>query len=123
VAFIKVKHFYINWGPRKKNLCCNFIPLVFVNVEVYTRWFRYDQDDLCVNKSQFVPVIFEPPCICAHTQFYVHVCARHLRGFMADVSGTCNSPFCSTCLRAEGRFGYSAVFVSSVNLETTDKLK
>jgi hypothetical protein len=28
-----------------------------------TRWFKYDWDDLCVNKSQFVPVIFEPPCI------------------------------------------------------------
>jgi hypothetical protein len=28
-----------------------------------TRWFKYDQDYLCVNKSQFVPVIFEPPCI------------------------------------------------------------
>jgi hypothetical protein len=28
-----------------------------------TRWFRYDRDDLCVNKSQFFPVIFEPPCI------------------------------------------------------------
>jgi hypothetical protein len=27
-----------------------------------TRWFKYDRDDLCVNKSQFVPVIFEPPC-------------------------------------------------------------
>jgi hypothetical protein len=27
------------------------------------RWFKYDRDDLCVNKSQFVPVIFEPPCI------------------------------------------------------------
>ena len=27
----------------------------------YTRWFKYDRDDLCVNKSQFVPVIFEPP--------------------------------------------------------------
>jgi hypothetical protein len=25
----------------------------------YTRWFKYD----CVNKSQFVPVIFEQPCI------------------------------------------------------------
>jgi hypothetical protein len=30
---------------------------------VNTRWFKYDRDDLCVNKSQFVPVIFEPPCI------------------------------------------------------------
>jgi hypothetical protein len=26
-----------------------------------TRWFKYDLDYLCVNKSQFVPVIFEPP--------------------------------------------------------------
>jgi hypothetical protein len=30
---------------------------------LYTRWFKYDRDDLCINKSQFVPVIFEPPCI------------------------------------------------------------
>jgi hypothetical protein len=30
--------------------------------EVYTRWFKYDRDYLCVNKSQIVPVIFEPPC-------------------------------------------------------------
>jgi hypothetical protein len=29
---------------------------------IYTGWFKYDRDDLCVNKSQFVPVIFEPPC-------------------------------------------------------------
>jgi hypothetical protein len=28
-----------------------------------TGWFKYDRDDLCVNKSQFVTVIFEPPCI------------------------------------------------------------
>jgi hypothetical protein len=26
------------------------------------RWFKYDRDYVCVNKSQFVPVIFEPPC-------------------------------------------------------------
>jgi hypothetical protein len=32
-------------------------------VTLNTRWFKYDRDDLCVNKSQFVPVIFEPPCI------------------------------------------------------------
>jgi hypothetical protein len=31
-------------------------------VQILTRWFKYDRDDLCVNKSQFVPVIFEPPC-------------------------------------------------------------
>jgi hypothetical protein len=27
-----------------------------------TRSFKYDRDYLCVKKSQFVPVIFEPPC-------------------------------------------------------------
>jgi hypothetical protein len=31
----------------------------------YTRWFKYDRDYLYVNKSQFVPVIFEPPCMSA----------------------------------------------------------
>jgi hypothetical protein len=30
---------------------------------VNTRWFKYYRDYLCVNKSQFVPVIFEPPSI------------------------------------------------------------
>jgi hypothetical protein len=29
---------------------------------VSTRWLKYDRDYLCVNKLQFVPVIFEPPC-------------------------------------------------------------
>jgi hypothetical protein len=28
----------------------------------FTRWFKYYRDYLCVNKSQFVPVTFEPPC-------------------------------------------------------------
>jgi hypothetical protein len=37
---------------------------------IYTRWFKYDRDYFCVNKSQFVPVIFEPPCI-LHTTVYV----------------------------------------------------
>jgi hypothetical protein len=41
---------------RFANSCCN------------ARWFKYDRDDLCVNKSQFVSVIFEPPC-----SFTVHV--------------------------------------------------
>jgi hypothetical protein len=31
-----------------------------------TRWFKYDRDWLCVNKSQYVRVIFEPPCIIHH---------------------------------------------------------
>jgi hypothetical protein len=34
----------------------------------FTRWFKYDRDYLCVNKSQFVPVIFEPPCISSSTR-------------------------------------------------------
>jgi hypothetical protein len=34
-----------------------------VYTQHFTRWFKYDRDDLCVNKSQFVPVIFEAPCI------------------------------------------------------------
>jgi hypothetical protein len=36
------------------------IALIFITI---TRWFKYDRDYLCVNKSQFVPVVFEPPCI------------------------------------------------------------
>jgi hypothetical protein len=31
-------------------------------LSVCTSWFKYDRDYLCINKSQFVPVIFEPPC-------------------------------------------------------------
>jgi hypothetical protein len=43
------------------------------NVRVhFTRWFKYDRDDLCVNKSQFVPVIFEPPCTCFHSSCALH---------------------------------------------------
>jgi hypothetical protein len=34
----------------------------------HTRWFKYDRDYVCVNKSQFVPVIFEPPCM------YMYMC-------------------------------------------------
>jgi hypothetical protein len=39
----------------------------------YTGWFKYDRDDLRVNKSQFVPVIFEPPCISRGQNFFVKV--------------------------------------------------
>jgi hypothetical protein len=42
----------------------NTILLCFQVMVYYgTRWFKCDRDDLCVNKSQFFPVIFEPPCI------------------------------------------------------------
>ena len=36
---------------------------LIARIRTDTRWFKYDWDDLCVKKSQFVPVIFEPPCI------------------------------------------------------------
>jgi hypothetical protein len=42
----------------------HFVCYSFMRITINTRWFKYDRDDLCVNKSQFVPVIFEPPCIC-----------------------------------------------------------
>jgi hypothetical protein len=48
-----------------------------------TRWFKYDLDDLCVNKSQFVPVIFEPPCIWLNFSF-ISVC--HLTMFLGSGS-------------------------------------
>ena len=46
---------------------------VFISVAVYTRWFKYDRDYLCVNKSQFVQVIFEPPCICVFLIIYFDI--------------------------------------------------
>jgi hypothetical protein len=52
------------------HLCAYTRPLALVPTythprihrSIFTRWFKYDRDYLCVNKSQFVPVIFEPPC-------------------------------------------------------------
>jgi hypothetical protein len=41
-----------NWKRRQEN-----------RTALHTRWFKYDRDWLCLNKSQFVPVIFEPPYI------------------------------------------------------------
>ena len=50
----------------------------------YTRCFKYDRDDLCANKSQFVPVIFEPPCTLA--VLFNHIfkavgCCLHMWGW------------------------------------------
>jgi hypothetical protein len=45
---------------------------------VNTRWFKYDRAYLCVNKSQFVPVIFEPPCITLSTNLQLLVCSAVL---------------------------------------------
>jgi hypothetical protein len=43
---------------------------VCVRACIYTKWFKYDRDYLCVNKSQFVPVIFEPPCISCRVRYF-----------------------------------------------------
>jgi hypothetical protein len=52
---------------KKKGMLGEFSAIsqvVFVDHEMLllTRWFKYDRDYLCVKKSQFVLVIFEPPC-------------------------------------------------------------
>ena len=52
----KLWNFWLFYPPERPATCCSLVP--------NTRWFKYDRDDLCVNKSQFVPVIFEPPCSC-----------------------------------------------------------
>ena len=52
---------------------------------IYTRWFKYDQDYLCVNKSQFFPVIFEPPCI--YMEIDKHK-SEMLQQFLSDQTGT-----------------------------------
>jgi hypothetical protein len=44
------------------------IIIIIIVTNINTRWFKYDRDYLCVNKSQFVLVIFEPPCTFLKTQ-------------------------------------------------------
>jgi hypothetical protein len=56
----------ILWQLKYNQSYC-VITFEFLKTIVFTRWFKYDWDDLCVNKSQFFPVIFEPPCICCDT--------------------------------------------------------
>jgi hypothetical protein len=52
-------------------------PNLASRLKIYTRWFKYDRDYLCVNKSQFVPVIFEPPCIFPLWAFMAYI-VRHM---------------------------------------------
>ena len=52
-------------------------PYIFILFVFYTtRWFKYDRDYLCVNKSQFVLVIFEPPCNMTGLDNIMH-CSSH----------------------------------------------
>jgi hypothetical protein len=59
------------WGEewQLNMILCIYIMINNLNVSS-TRWFKYDWDYLCVNKSQFVPVIFEPPCNCEIAQCF-----------------------------------------------------
>ena len=47
--------FEVAMGRNFSEHFCFFPPI--------TRWLKYDRDWLCVNKSQFVPIIFEPSCV------------------------------------------------------------
>jgi hypothetical protein len=55
---------------------------------ISTRWFKYDRDDLCVNKSQFVPVIFEPPCILTFYPILSLVSNSLVTGYNKSSAGT-----------------------------------
>jgi hypothetical protein len=64
IDFINIYRANIHLCPQRMT----FITLIFISSPPppspswCTRWFKYDWDDLCVNKLQFVPVIFEPSC-------------------------------------------------------------
>jgi hypothetical protein len=55
---------YFVWSRNLSNEAALARVWLSRQINIYTRWFKYDRDWLCVNKSQFVPVIFEPPCTC-----------------------------------------------------------
>ena len=56
-------NFYTHkWQTIYICVCVCVCVYIHTHTHTYTRWFKYDRDYLCVNKSQFVPVIFEPPC-------------------------------------------------------------
>jgi hypothetical protein len=44
-------------------VCLLFVALKQILSEIIQVGSNMTGTDLCVNKSQFVPVIFEPPCI------------------------------------------------------------
>jgi hypothetical protein len=50
---------------ENSNILPRYTVTTCTSVRGNKRWFKYYRDYLCVNKSQFVPVIFEPPCISA----------------------------------------------------------
>ena len=57
---------FISYTEQESSMFCLNVSVYGVisqaTMWLFTRWFKYDRDWLCINKSQFVPVIFEPPC-------------------------------------------------------------
>lgn len=51
-----------------------YLLIVAFKIFPYTRWFNYYRDYLCVNKSQFVPVIF-----IFHIRLFFNSCRSHNR--------------------------------------------
>jgi hypothetical protein len=56
---------------------------IYIYTHTHTRCFKYDRDYLCVKMSEFVPVIFEPPCISPHTSSYLLPIYSHSSIFSA----------------------------------------
>jgi hypothetical protein len=63
-----------------------------------TRWFKHDRDYLCVNKSQFVPVIFEPPCRTTHECTTDSADVQKMGRPASKASGTHNNVLSSLCI-------------------------
>jgi hypothetical protein len=63
-TFLWIAGKFLPVTSQKTVLSRNIMILWKQKLRCCTRWFKYDRDDLCVNKSQFVLVIFEPPCMC-----------------------------------------------------------
>jgi hypothetical protein len=76
-------HFYSCHFDSQSQVCTLWVEKENVSVlREYTRWFKYGRDWLCVNKSQFVPVIFEPPLSSAFKQFKFQTVTKLFKKFL-----------------------------------------
>jgi hypothetical protein len=89
--------------------------VIYNPMKEITRWSKYDRDYLCVNKSQLVQVIFEPPCIISKiitkfpkkTSFSMELLKEHKICKFFPVSltlslhWTTQSRYCNVCLSVE----------------------
>jgi hypothetical protein len=74
------RFFYFTWSFARNISICSHqtqqcVYYIYIYTHTHTRWFKYDRDWVCVNKSQFVPVIFEPPCLCVYIYIYIYIYA------------------------------------------------